>query len=61
MGYLGYKTVLTGATYGGPAYNLGLALRGHLAVDVSGRRAIEFSFDPGKGFFVSNGIEVFRH
>jgi hypothetical protein len=26
---------------------------------VSGRRSVEYSFDPGQGFYISNGVEVF--
>lgn len=59
-GYLGYKVVQTGTRYGGPAYNLGLSFsRSPIFIDVSGRRYIEYSFDPGQGFFVSNGIDAF--
>ena len=28
-------------------------------MDVSGRRAIEFSFDPGQGFYISNGLDIY--
>lgn len=59
-GYLRYRTVQNNAEYGGPAYNVGLSLiKAPVFLDVSGRRTIEYSFDPGKGFYVSNGIDVF--
>jgi hypothetical protein len=58
-GYLRYRTVQTNAEYGGPAYNVGLSLtKAPVFVDVSGRRSIEYSFDPGRGFYVSNGIDI---
>ena len=28
-------------------------------LDVSGRRTVEYSFDPGRGFYVSNSLDVF--
>jgi len=60
VGFLRYQTKLTGDRFGGPAYNVGLTFnRSSLLLDVSGRRAIEFSFDPGKGFYVSNGLDAF--
>ncbi len=60
VGYLQYETVQSGARYGGPTYNLGLSLiKSPVFLDVSGRRSIEFSFDPGQGFYVSNGIDVY--
>jgi hypothetical protein len=60
VGYLKYNTLQTNASYGGPAYNLGLSLsRSPVFLDVSGRRQIEYSFDPGQGFYVSSGVEVF--
>jgi hypothetical protein len=60
VGYLRYRTVQSNAEYGGPAYNVGLSLiKAPVFLDVSGRRTIEYSFDPGRGFYVSNGIDVF--
>jgi hypothetical protein len=60
VGYLRYRTVRSNAEYGGPAYNVGLSLiKAPVFLDVSGRRSIEYSFDPGKGFYLSNGIDVF--
>lgn len=60
VGYLRYVARQSGARFGGPAYNLGLSFsRSPLFVDVSGRRWIDFSFDPGQGFYVSNGVDVF--
>ena len=60
VGYLQYETIRSGARYGGPTYNLGLSLvKSWVFLDVSGRRSIEFSFDPGQGFYVSNGIDVY--
>ena len=60
VGYLKYRTVQSNASYGGPAYNVGLSLiKSPVFLDVSGRRSIEYSFDPGRGFYVSNGIDVF--
>lgn len=60
VGYLQYETVRGRARYGGPAYNLGLTFsRTPLLLDVSGRRSIDFSFDPSQGFYVSNGLDVF--
>ncbi len=60
VGYLQYETVRGRARYGGPAYNLGLSFaRAPLFLDVSGRRSIDFSFDPSQGFYVSNGLDVF--
>jgi hypothetical protein len=59
-GYLRYRTVETNQEYGGPAYNVGLSLtKSPVFLDVSGRRSIEYSFDPGRGFYVSNGIDAF--
>lgn len=59
-GYLRYNVVQSGARYGGPAYNLGLAYsRPPTIIDLSGRRTIEYSFDPGRGFYVSNGLELY--
>ncbi len=59
IGYLRYHTLLSGADYGGPSYNLGLGFnRGGFAIDLAGARGIEFSFDPGQGFYVSNGLDV---
>lgn len=60
VGYLRYRTVETNQEYGGPAYNVGLSLsKSPVFFDVSGRRSIEYSFDPGRGFYVSNGIDIF--
>jgi len=60
VGYLRYVTVRSKVRYGGPAYNLGLSFaKAPVFLDVSGRRSIEFSFDPGQGFYVSNGLDVF--
>jgi hypothetical protein len=60
VGFLKYRTLQSGVSYGGPAYNLGLSLaKAPVFLDVTGQRSIEFSFDPGKGFYVSNGIDVY--
>jgi hypothetical protein len=60
VGYLKYKTVISRAEYGGPAYLLGLSVtRAPFFLDVSGRRTIEYSFDPGQGFYVSDGIDLY--
>ncbi len=60
VGYLRYETLRSGAQYGGPAYNLGLSFaKTPVFLDISGRRSIEFSFDPGQGFYVSNGLDVY--
>lgn len=59
-GFLRYTTVETNQEYGGPAYNVGLSLtKAPVFLDVSGRRTIQYSFDPGRGFYVSDGIDVF--
>jgi hypothetical protein len=59
VGYLRYETLRSRARFGGPAYNLGLSFaRTPVFLDVSGRRSIEFSFDPGQGFYVSNGLDA---
>lgn len=59
-GFLRYRTVETNQDYGGPAYNVGLTFtKAPVFLDVSGRRTIEYSFDPGRGFYVSNAADVF--
>jgi hypothetical protein len=59
IGYLKYTTLITRAEYGGPGYNFGLSLnKAGVVLDVSGARAIEFSFDPGQGYYISNGLDV---
>ena len=43
-----------------PRTLLGLSVtRAPFFLDVSGRRTIEYSFDPGQGFYVSDGIDVY--
>jgi hypothetical protein len=60
VGYLKYRALSTRAEYGGPAYNVGLSLtRAPVYLDISGRRTIEYSFDPSQGFYVSSGIDVY--
>jgi hypothetical protein len=60
FGYMKYKAIRVGTDYGGPAYNVGLSFtRAPFFFDVSGRRTIEFSFDPSQGFYVSDGIDFF--
>lgn len=60
VGYLRYQPLQTGVNFGGPAYNLGLSLaKSPLFLNVTGRRTVEFSFDPSKGYFVSTDIDVF--
>jgi len=60
VGYMTHRPVRFGVDYGGPAYNLGLSFaRAPFYFDVSGRRTIEYSFDPSKGYYVSNGIDFY--
>ena len=57
VGYMTYKAVRIPTDYGGPAYNLGLSFaRAPFFLDVSGRRTIEYSFDPEPGL-----LRVRRH
>lgn len=59
-GYLRYRTVETNQEFGGPAYNVGLSLtKAPVFLDLAGRRTIEYSFDPGRGFYVSNAFDLF--
>lgn len=57
-GYLGYTVLKTATRYGAPGYNVGLSYaRPALLLDLTGQRAVEYSFDPGQGFYLSNSIE----
>jgi hypothetical protein len=58
FGVLQYKTKLSGISYSGPAHMVGLqAFRRSFFVDVQANREIRFSFDPSRGFYLSNGFD----
>lgn len=59
-GFLRYETKATRISYQGPAYLVGLyfARRG-VVVDLQGIREIGFSFDPSRGFYLTNGVDLY--
>ena len=60
VGYISFNPKVIGASYGGPYYRVGITTaHGPWVLNVDGTRTVDFSFDPSKGYFITNGVDVY--
>ena len=60
LGVLNYQSKLTRVKYSGPAHLVDLQFaRRAVFLDLQANREIRFSFDPTRGFYLSNGFDAF--